>query len=306
MHEHKHSHAEEYGSNRNALAIALSIAALMMVVEFVGGLFSGSLALLSDAGHMLTDTSALALALFALWFSRRPATTEKTYGFYRAEILAALLNGSLLILIAAYIFYEAVQRLINPTEVIGGLMLGVAIIGLAANLVGAFVLSRASKGNLNVKAALWHILSDAFSSVGVIVGGLIIIFTGQTMVDPIIGLVIGVVILRGAWRIVRESVDILLEATPRDIKHEEVEKAMLSVKGVKDIHDLHIWAISSGMRALSAHVLIDDVLVSQCGEVSRTLKKILKGKFGISHATLEFECRSCPEGLVCRIEGEEK
>ena len=303
MHEHKHSSSETYGTNRNALALALSITTLMMVVEFVGGLISGSLALISDAGHMLTDTGALALALFALWFSRRPATAEKTYGFYRVEILSALLNGSLLVVIAGYIFYEAIQRFINPSEVQGMLMLAVAGIGLLANLIGAFILSKGSKENLNVSAALWHILSDALSSVGVIIGGLIIIFTGVFIIDPIIGALIAVVILRGAWRVIRESVDILLEATPKDIKYEEVEQAM-KIEGVKDIHDLHIWTITSGMRALSAHVLIDDTLISECGNVSKKIKNILLEKYSIDHVTLEFECESCPQGLVCRIEKE--
>jgi len=305
VHEHKHYHAQEYGTNRNALTLALSITTLMMAVEFVGGILSGSLALISDAGHMLTDTGALALALFALWFSRRPATTQKTYGFYRAEILSALLNGSVLIVIAGYIFYEAFRRFINPTEVQGLLMLSVAAIGLVANLAGAFVLSKGSKENLNVRAALWHVLSDAFSSVGVIVGGLIILFTGIFVVDPVIGFIIGIVILRGAWRVVREAVDILLEAIPKDIKHEAVKNTLCDVKGVRDVHDLHIWTITSGMRALSAHVLIDDTLVSKCGSISKELKKILREKFLIDHATLEFECESCPEGLVCRIEKED-
>jgi len=303
-HEHKHTSAETYGANRTALSIALSITALMMVVEFVGGFLSGSLALISDAGHMLTDTGVLALALFAIWFSRRPATQEKTYGFYRVEILSALLNGSLLIVIAGYIFYEAVQRLINPTEVQGVLMLSVAAIGLVANLVGAFVLSKGSKENLNVKAALWHVLSDAFSSVGVIIGGLIIIYTGLFIVDPIIGFIIGIVILRGAWKVVKESVDILLEAVPKDIKYEAVIKELKKVSGVREVHDLHIWTITSGLRALSAHVLIEDTLVSKCGSVSSDLKRILKEKFCISHVTLEFESKNCPEGMVCQIQKE--
>jgi cobalt-zinc-cadmium efflux system protein len=302
MHEHQTT-TQAYGTNRNALAIALSITSAMMVVEFVGGLISGSLALVSDAGHMLTDTGALALALFALWFSRRPATVEKTFGFYRVEILSALLNGTVLVVISGFIFYEAVQRFINPSQVKGMLMLIVAGIGLAANLIGAFILSKGSKENLNVSAALWHIISDALSSVGVIIGGLIIVFTGFVIVDPIIGALIAVVILRGAWNVIKESVDILLEATPKDIKYEEVAQAM-KIEGVKDIHDLHIWTITSGMRALSSHVLIDDALISECGNVSRKIKKILKEKYSIDHATLEFECESCPEGLVCRIEKE--
>lgn len=300
--ENKHSPAEEYGTNKRALTLALSITALMMLVEFVGGILSNSLALISDAGHMLTDAGALALALFALWFSRRPATTEKTYGFYRLEILSALLNGSVLIVIAGYIFYEAIQRFISPSEVKGLLMLGIASIGLVANLAGAFVLSKGSKENLNVKAALWHVLSDAFSSVGVIIGGLIIFFTRFYLIDPIIGFIIGIVILRGAWKVVRESVDILLEATPKDVKYEEVIQTLKNIKGIRDVHDLHIWTITSGLRALSAHILIEDTLVSKCGDISKDLKKVLREKFSISHVTLEFECKSCPEGIVCKIE----
>ncbi|MDD5382635.1 MAG: cation diffusion facilitator family transporter [Candidatus Margulisbacteria bacterium] len=302
MHEHKHPTAKPFGDNARALIIALAITLLMMLVECVGGLMSGSLALLSDAGHMLTDTGALALALFALWFSQRPATTEKTYGFYRVEILAALLNGAGLIAIAGFIFYEAVKRLFLPIAVQGPLMLAVATVGLAANLLGAFILSKGSRGNLNVRAALWHMLSDALSSVGVILGGLVIILTGATAVDPIISFVIGLVILRGAWLLIKESVDILLEATPKDISHAEVEKGLKQVAGVLDIHDLHIWTIASGRHALSAHVLVADTMVRQCGAVSKELKNILREKFDIDHATLEFECKSCPEGLICKIE----
>ena len=289
MSEHKHISSEDYTANITALILAFSITALMMLVEFVGGFLSGSLALISDAGHMLTDTSALALALFALWFSRRPATPEKTYGFYRSEILAALLNGSLLIIIAGYIFYEAFRRFINPSEVNSLLMLSVAGVGLVVNLIGAFILSKGGRENLNVRAAIWHIISDAVSSVGVIVGGLIILFTGFFIIDPIIGFSIGIVILKGAWGVVRESVDILLEATPKDINFEAVMQSFKDIKGVRDIHDLHIWTITSGLRALSAHVLIEDALVSECAEISKELKRTLKEKFAITHATLEFE-----------------
>jgi cobalt-zinc-cadmium efflux system protein len=302
MATHDHSITGSYGRNGRALSLALSITALMMVVEFIGGILSGSLALLSDAGHMLTDTGALALALFALWFSRRPATAEKTFGFYRSEILSALLNGSLLIVIAGYIFYEAFQRFVSPTEVKGVLMLTVAGIGLLANIVGAFVLSRGTKENLNVRGALWHIISDALSSVGVIIGGLIIIFTGFYIIDPIIGFVIGLVILRGAWGLVRESVDILLEATPKGIDVGEVVKTLKKLSGVRDVHDVHIWTITSGFRAFSAHVLIDDALLSECGDVSKKIKEVLHDKFSVEHATLEFECESCAGPIVCPIE----
>lgn len=303
MSEHKH---ENYGTNRTALAIALSITALMMVVEFAGGILSGSLALLSDAAHMLTDTGALALALFALWFSRRPATSEKTYGFYRFEILSALLNGSILIVIAGFIFYEAFQRIINPPEVKGMLMLGVASIGLIANLAGAFILSKGSRENLNIRAALWHIISDALSSVGVIIGGIVILFTGFFLVDPIIGFIIGILVLRGALELLMESVNILLEATPKDIDLEEVTKEIKNIECVKDIHDLHIWTITSGLRACSAHVLVADMLTSKCADISVQIKQLLHDRFNIAHATLQFESETCKECFTCRPQEKER
>lgn len=301
MSEHLHTTSDSYQANKFALTAALTITALIMLVELVGGWLSNSLALISDAGHMLTDSAALILALFAIWFSRKPATAEKTYGFYRSEILAALFNGILLILIAGYIFYEAILRFINPSSVNGLLMLWVAVVGFIANLAGALILLKAEKGNLNVKAAFWHIVSDTLSSAGVIVGAVLIYFTGFYLIDPIIGLIIGVVILRGAWGVLKEAVDILLEATPRDLKLEEVAEFLRKIIGVRQVHDLHIWTISSGMRTLSAHVLVDDCLLSSCSDIANNIKNVLKEKFFISHATLEFECESCSDGLVCKI-----
>ncbi|NQU17072.1 MAG: cation transporter [Candidatus Saganbacteria bacterium] len=301
MTHHDHSHnLTSYDTNKRALLFAFLITTSMIAVEVVGGIVSGSLALLSDAGHMFTDSGALALALFALWFSRRPATAEKTYGFYRLEILSALLNGSFLVLIAGYIFYQAIQRIITPTPVEGGLMLVVAGIGLVANLASAFILSRGGKENLNIQGALWHVISDALSSVGVIIGAIIIYFTGFYLVDPIIGFVIAIVILRGAWKLVSEAVDILLEATPKDIKLEKVIEAIKKqISGVRDVHDIHIWTISSGLRALSAHVLVDDILVSDCSNVSKRIKEILRQDFHIEHATIEFECEQCEGTIFC-------
>lgn len=272
-----------------------------MLVEFIGGFLSGSLALISDAGHMLTDVGALSLALIALWFSRRPATEEKTYGFYRLEILSALLNGAILVVIAGFVFYQAFLRVLHPEEVKGSLMLIVAVIGLAANLFSAWLLSASEKGNLNVEGALWHTLSDAFSSVGVIIGALIIVYTRWYFVDPIIGFILGIVILVGAWRLIVESVDILLEATPKDIDLQEVIRSVKNIPGVRDFHDLHIWTITSGMRALSAHVLIDDIMISKCANISGSIKDVIKDKFSITHSTLEFECTSCAPESFCAI-----
>jgi len=306
MTTHTHQpHAGHYPSNRSALAFALAITVIMMAVEFVGGLLSGSLALLSDAGHMLTDTGALALALFALWFSRKPADYQKTYGFYRIEVLSALLNGAALILIAGFIFFEAVGRFYHPREINGLLMLSVAIVGLFVNLICALVLSRGSRENINVKGALWHVLSDAFSSVGVVIGGSIIIWTGWLPIDAILGILIALVILRGAWGLVSESVDILLEAVPRDVNYSEVSGAIKKIGGVRDVHDLHIWTIAPGLHALSTHIHIDDALLSECADVSKEIKDVLRKKFKIDHVTLEFECEKCSGPVICPIDNDE-
>ncbi|MEM2954790.1 MAG: cation diffusion facilitator family transporter [Candidatus Nanoarchaeia archaeon] len=296
-----HNLDKEFSSDFKALIFAIFLTATIFLVELIGGFLTKSLALMSDAGHMLTDLSALGLALFALWFSKLPSTKERTYGFYRAEVLAALFNSSLLIFIAGYIFYEAFQRVLNPPIVRGGLMLFVAVVGLIANILGIFLLSKGSKKNINIKAAFWHVVSDALSSLGVIAGGLIIIFSRFYIIDPIIGFVIGIVILRGALNLLFEAIDILLEATPKDIDIEKIVDEFKKVEGVLDVHDLHIWTISSGMRAFSAHILIEDSLVSKCADISKSLKRILSDKFNIMHATLEYECESCSEGAICTI-----
>jgi cobalt-zinc-cadmium efflux system protein len=305
MSVHEHITSDSYGKNRSALVFALAITVVIMAVEVVGGLLSGSLALLSDAGHMLTDAGALGLALFALYFSRKPATDERTYGFYRLEVLSALLNGALLILIAGFIFFEAFQRFFHPRQVDGVLMLAVAAVGLLANLLAAAVLSRGSRENINVKGALFHVLSDAFSSCGVLVGGLVIIFRGYLLIDPIIGAVIGILILRGAFELVTESVDILLESTPRDVSLSAVAGAIKKTKGVLDVHDLHIWTIAPGLHALSTHIHVDDALLSDCGDISKEIKVVLRKKFRITHVTLEFECEKCKGPIICPIEKED-
>ncbi len=284
-----------------ALVSALLITFLMMTVEFIGGFLSSSLALISDAGHMLTDTTALGLALLALLFSRRPATAEKTYGFYRLEILSALFNGVVLSLIAIYIFYEAMLRVIHPREVHSILMLTVAGIGLIANIIGAIIISKGSRENIAIRGAFWHVVSDALSSIGVITGGLIIFFTRAYVADPIIGFLIGIAILRGAWGLIKESVDILLEATPKDINFEEVEKALKEINGVRAIHDLHIWTITSGIRASSVHIVVEDILASECGKILNKINELLKSRFNIEHSTIQFECETC-EAIVCPLE----
>jgi cobalt-zinc-cadmium efflux system protein len=286
------------------LKIALAIVLVVMVAEVIGGILSGSLALLGDAGHMLVDALALGLSLFALTLARRPATPTRTYGYHRAEIMAALANGTILVLVSIYIFYQASQRLLEPPLVQAPLMLLVASIGLMANLAGILLLRKASRLNLNLKAAFWHIVGDTISSVGVIVGGVIIAVTGWYIVDPIIAFLIGGIILWGATRLVSESVDILLEAVPRHIEVEKVIETIKSVSGVDEVHDMHIWTITSGIHALSAHLLITDQMVSKSAEIVDTINQHLARKLNITHTTLQLECEkceSCPSGIICNI-----
>jgi cobalt-zinc-cadmium efflux system protein len=296
-----HQHAEDRKNAGRPLWITLVVVLVIMVAEVVGGLLSNSLALLGDAGHMLTDALALGLSLFALALARRPATDRRTFGYHRTEIMAALANGVVLILVSVVIFYEAYQRFANRPDINTPVMLAVAGIGLAANAVGMLVLRRSSKGSLNIRAAFWHIIGDTLSSVGVIIAGVIILFTGWTVVDPILACVIGVVILWGAFRIVKESTDVLLESVPAGIRLEEVEAAVKEVDGVADIHDVHIWTITSGIFALSAHVRVDDLMVSASNDVVVGIDAVLERRFNITHATLQLECDACANGAVCTL-----
>jgi len=304
MHNHhsEASHLVEKGSQR--LKIVLVIIVVIMVAEVIGGILSNSLALLGDAGHMLVDALALGMSLFAIRIARRPATATKTYGYYRVEIMAALANGIALALVAAYIFYEAYHRFLDPPTVQTTLMLVVATIGLIANLIGIQLLRGVSHGSLNIKAAFWHILGDTLSSVGVIVAGIIISITGWGVVDPIIAVFIGSIILWGAVRLVRESVDILLEAVPKHIQMDRVIEMIKNIPGVEDVHDIHIWTITSGIHALSAHLLIEDQTVSRSAEIAETVNNDLAKHFNITHTTLQLECEkseSCPSGLICNM-----
>ncbi|HUU08206.1 MAG TPA: cation diffusion facilitator family transporter [Dehalococcoidales bacterium] len=285
------------GSSR--LKIALGIVLAIMIFEVIGGVLSNSLALLGDAGHMLVDALALGLALFALTIARRPATTTRTYGYHRVEILAALANGTALVLASAYIFYRAYQRLLAPPDINTTLMIAVACVGLVANLSGILLLRGASHRSLNIKAAFWHIIGDTISSVGVILAGIIISVTGWGVVDSIIAIFIGAIILWGAVRLVSESVNILLETVPKHIEIGKVIQALKNVPGVEEVHDIHIWTITSGLHALSAHLLIADQSVSQSAQIVATVNRNLAQNFNISHTTLQLECEACPTGLIC-------
>ena len=302
-----HQHSAGNGGARR-LSVALVIVAAIMVAEIVGGLLSNSLALLGDAGHMLVDALALGISILAIRVARRPATATRTFGYHRVEIMAALTNGVILGLVAMYIFYEAYQRFLDPPEVRTTLMMAVAGVGLVANLCAMWLLRDVRKESLNTKAAFWHVLGDTIASLGVIVGGAVMWVTGWGIVDPIIAVLIGCIILWGAVRLVRESADILLEAAPGHVQTEEVARMIMDIPGVEDVHDMHIWTITSGIHALSAHLLIEDQTVANSAEIARTVNQDLRQRFNITHTTLQLECEKCEgcsAGLMCDIQRQE-
>ena len=285
MIDHAHEHGHRAQSKR-ALGIVLALTGAYTVCEIVGGWLTGSLALLADAGHMLGDSAALALALVAAWLAGRPATPERSFGYRRAEILAALANGVALAVIAIWVFIEALRRLDNPRDILGGWMLVIALIGLVVNAVAALILSRAGD-NLNVRAALRHVFADLAGSVGVIIAALVVLATGWERADAVASMAIGVLILGSSWSIVRDSVSILLEASPAGIDADEVGRRMAALDGIVEVHDLHIWTITSGFPTLSAHVLVrrgDD-----CHQRRRELEQLLSRDFDLEHTTLQVE-----------------
>jgi cobalt-zinc-cadmium efflux system protein len=279
-----HSHG---GSNRCALSIALAITATYTVAEVIGGLITGSLALLADAGHMLSDNFSLGLALFAFWLSAKPPTPERSFGYKRAEILAALVNGVTLVAISIWIFYEAYRRFQDPPEILGGWMMAVAVMGLFVNVAAAWVLMRSEAESLNLQGALRHILADLAGSAGVIAAALIILLTGWLYADPIISVLIAFLVLGSSWKLLRDSVSILLEQAPPGIDANEVGRKMVSVEGVEEVHDLHVWTITSGFPALAAHVLVGND--QDCHERRRELERVLYREFGIEHTTLQVD-----------------
>lgn len=292
-HDHTHDHASGPGhrhaheSGRRRLVFVLALTGTFMLVEFVGGWLANSLALMADAGHMLGDVAALGLSLFALWFSRRPATAARTYGWLRLEILAALANGLALGVISVAILMQAWSRLRAPQEVEAPLMLAVAAGGLLVNVIAAGLLHGSHTHNLNVRGAYLHVLGDLLGSIGAIGAALVVLLTGWTPADPLISCAVALLILVGSWRLVRESVDILLEAVPRDIDLEAVRRAMMDVEGVRDVHDLHVWTLTSGYRAMSGHALIADP--REHAHVLATIHRRMHDDFGISHVTVQVE-----------------
>lgn len=303
-HNHAHSHDHIRKNNKNGLTIALIITAGIMVLEFFGGLFANSLALLSDSGHMLSDVGALALSLLAMWLANRPPSPNKTYGYYRFEILAALFNGVTLFVIAGVIGWEAYLRILSPPKVASSFMILISAIGLAANLLSAWTLMRKSdvKENLNVRSAYLHVIGDALGSIGAIIAGLLMYAFAWYIADPIISLLVVVIILKNAWGVVSHSFHILMEGTPITIDKKKVEEVLLEIPGVQNVHDLHIWTITSGFDSLSCHLLIKEGFDSQF-ILKEAIEKINK-QFHIPHTTIQietshFQHEDCQAGKSC-------
>ena len=300
---HDHTH----GMAKQTLRLAFFLSLIIVAAEVTGGVLAHSLALLSDAGHALTDIFALGLAWFATAQAERPANARKTFGYHRVGILAALINAMTLLFITVWILYEAIQRFQHPEPIEPLFMFASAGVGIAVNLFIGFGLNKEQE-NLNAKAAALHVFGDVGASVGVIVAGLVILLTGWTPMDPLLSVGIAVLIAIGAWRIVRETTDILLEATPRSVNLPALVTDMKQVRDVEEVHDVHIWSITSGMYALSAHVQTADVPLSTCASIMREIEDMLKDKYRIGHATLQFECDghqgkcSDIDGLYCQME----
>jgi cobalt-zinc-cadmium efflux system protein len=298
---HAHTHAGDFsGPAARRMAVALVITLIFVFFEAAAGYFGNSLALLTDAGHNITDVIALGLSWYALRLATRPAGPGKTYGYHRAGILAALVNSATLLLIAAFVFYEAVRRLAAPQPVNPEILTGVGLAAFAVNAFTAWLVWQGSQNDLNLRGAFLHLAADAVSTLGAVLAGVTILFTGWVWLDPLMSLLIGGLILWNAWGILRESVNILLEGTPADIQTEQLVADLLAVEGVRGVHDLHIWSIAAGMRSLSAHILTDDIHVSAGVSIQARLNEILAQRYGIEHATLQLECVGCiPDVLYC-------
>jgi cobalt-zinc-cadmium efflux system protein len=269
------------------LKLVLLLISSYIVVEFISGLLTGSLALIADAGHMLADAGGLTLALFAINFSTKPATPQRTYGFYRIEILAALANSAVLILVSIYIIYDAYERIIEPPQIKGTALIIVGTIGLVVNLVGMYILKDHATENLNIEGAYLEVLKDTLGSVGVVVVGVITSISEFYLIDPIISVGLAFYILPRTWSLMKKSINILMEGVPINISYEEVKKAILQIKGVTGIFEIHIWTITSGMDAITAHVVVSDPSKSQT--ILKEISSMLENRFKITHTTIQIE-----------------
>jgi len=274
----------------------------ILIIEVVGGLLSNSLALLSDAGHVFADVVALSLSWYGVRQAERPSSSRMTFGYHRVGVVIAIFNAISIFAIALVILYEAYRRLQQPPEVNSLLMLSVAVVGLGANALVVLWLRRDQRTNLNVRSAFWHSLGDALASIGVIIGAAIMLLTGLFWVDPIISVLIALIITLAGWRILREGLRVILEATPRHVDITGMLNTLGQIPGVRDVHDVHVWSISPELNAMSCHVLIDDLSTSQAATIRERIEDVLRQQFQIKHTTLQMECQLCsPNDVFCNL-----
>lgn len=300
---HTHSHLREAANQTTQrLSLSLVLTLVFVIIEAGAGIFANSLALLTDAAHNLTDVIALGLTWFAVRVTAQPANAQKTYGYHRAGILVALLNSTTLVLISLGIFYEAYRRFIDPPEVQSSILIGVGLLAVVINLVTAMLVQRGSQSDLNLRSAFVHLMGDVLSTVGAVIAGVIIYFTGANWLDPLVSVLIGFLILYNAWGILRDAVDILLEATPRDVNIKKMVDDIIQVEGVLGIHDIHVWSLTQSLRTMSAHILTDDLHISAGAQIQRQVSEMVRDRYNIAHATLQLECVDCfPDSLYCDL-----
>jgi cobalt-zinc-cadmium efflux system protein len=306
QHNHNHSHLGDLTSQTTKrLALSLGLTAAFVVVEIIAGIFGNSLALLTDAAHNFTDVIALGLSWYAVKLATQPAHAGKTFGYHRAGILVALINSTTLILIALGIFYEAYHRFLSPPEVNSAILIGVGTLAFLINAGTAWLVKSGSEHDLNLRSTFLHLMGDVLSTLGAVIAGIIIAFTNWNWLDPLVSVMIGAFILWNAWGILRQATNILLENAPESFDINSMVNDLLKVEGVRDVHDLHVWSINENLRALSAHILTDDVLVSAGLPIQRNLNEILAHKYNIRHATLQLECECIGQNLLyCDIHEE--
>jgi len=296
------SKARTYGQLRRRLQVALLLNGVIIAAEFAGGVWLGSIGLMSDAGHNLIDQGSLFLALYAHILAARPATEVRTFGYHRAGIVSAFVSSFVLMLTAAGIAILAVRRIITPVPIEGAWVIAVAVVSFAANLSVALLLRHGAEDDLNIRSAFWHMLGDAWVSLGVVASGVAILFTGWSILDPLISLVIVAVIIKGAWPLLRESLEVLLESTPPGIKTAQVVNAIENIPGVSNVHDLHIWAVEPRLVMLTCHVMIEAETAALARDLLRTIRTRVASEFGIKHLTIQMETQCChPESVHCDL-----
>jgi cobalt-zinc-cadmium efflux system protein len=296
---HEHGAHEATGSK---LKYGLLLSLIIFIAELIGGIASNSLALLSDAGHVLADIVALGLSWYGVRQAAKLSNSRMTFGYHRIGVIVAIVNALTIFVISGIIIFEAYQRFKSPPEVKSGLMMGVAVVGLLANLLVTYWLRQEQKGNINVRSAFWHAMGDALASVGVIVGGIIMLVTGQRLVDPIVSVLISLIILSAAWNIFHEGFNVILEAVPKDVNVLNMINSIKQVAGVKDLHDVHVWSITPELRAMNGHVLIDDTSLSQAAVIRTEIEKVVREQFHIDHTTLQMECLGCSsDETFCKL-----